>query len=814
MKFSLRRIGELSCRSTVQALRSLWAHRGHLAVNASGLAVGLAASFLIWMFAYYELTFDSKLEHIYRIAATRDSGAGSLALSSAALRPLLQGKFSGLVEDSTLLQAPSSSVVLVHENKRVLDVNVQAADGNIGDFFPIRMLVGDAEALAQPDRVLLSEHEAIRLFGKTDVVGAILSVEFGDKRETLSVAGVFAFDNERSHVSLDVLYSLATLERHWPFAFSSLFESNNFALYVRMKPGASPVALEYELEALFRAKTNRTSEYTLQAVRDIRLNPKQIGEFKQQGDGRLVNIGLALAALILAISICNFVSFATAYSLRRAKEVGLYKSLGARRRELILQFMMETALTVTAALCLALILAALGYQLIEAAGGRPIPFVIEWPFVAGVVGATLLVILFAGTYPAVFFSSFRPRTILSRELIGGKRAVVVRAALLTTEALVATVLITLSLAANMLLEKLRSEPLGFDPSGVLVSAPVAWDVARPSVGGLEARFKSLGMANVAYAEQVPTMPFNMQASTLSLAVSSVRLESVPIIGASDNIARALGVDIAAGRDFTADYVGDRWRMVGKQSAEVGLLINEALAKSFGLGGPAARELVGQVIEFEWMGIRVAGRIAGVLKDFKFSAHVAADEPLMFANSFFYQGDVTLVMRNERMGTDAVSVAKRIIEESLGISGLQVSELRELVERQFEARRQQLLVTVLFTAVSVLLTLFGIIGLTLYIAESKKREISIRRTQGAMVHHILWVLGREYVAVVLLSAIASVPIVRYLCGIWLRDLDISIADVFQMHLAASLLITVAVFAALLGCTAYVTQRNPLRGLARN
>ncbi|RMH41049.1 MAG: ABC transporter permease, partial [Gammaproteobacteria bacterium] len=715
------------------ALRGILSQRLFALINIFGLALGVAASVTILLFARYELSFDSMhAPNVYRLAFGRGEigrvKSADVAVVSAGLEPVIRTAYGELIDDLTLIQAPRAGVALYKDNRRVLDVTMHAAEGNINQFFDIRLMSGNVAALDQPNHVLLSESVAIKLFGTTDIIGSNITLRISGEDEILQIAGVYEDFPENSHLRPDALYSISTLRKHWPNAFVDLYMTNNFAMYIKMPP-QNVKALESALVEHFRNinRNNGDIVYELQPLRSIHLNPKEVGEFRPQGNQYVVFLGILLAILVLIVACTNYVNLATAFSDRRAIEIAVRKVLGATRKKLIGQLLVESFVLAAVATVVGTLIALSVAPWLESVFGVRLDTTVSFSFLLLIIAVTLAVGLLAGVYPAFYISSFRPKRVLAGEVGKGAQSLRLRQALVLGQSCLAVTLISLSIVSYLQLKHVESRPLGFDPKNVIVGPELPSELALSRIEGVRAEIALRPeILSVSLAEQVPSMPFNISVydPMADGLPASQHLGSVPFIGVGVDFAKTLGLKVIAGTDFNESlYSRYRWRKTESGVISVGLLITRATAAASGWRSP--EDAIGKIYRAELFGANVVGEVVGVVEDFVFSAGSVPSKPIFFALGAFLQGSETVIFRST--GDDA-NIAKSVIGDILRdvymLEAYRLDSLDSLIAQQHADELTQFRILIGFTILSITLTSLGILGLAVFSVRQKARDTAV------------------------------------------------------------------------------------------
>ena len=410
-------------------LRTLRRQPGYAALNVLGLGVGVACCLFLLLYVRDELAYDRHHEHAedtYRLLM-RIEEMGDVGVTPNVVAPLLKRTFPEVVA-ATRIEANDG---LVRVGERVLDEQAfYFADSTYFDVFTHRFLAGDPRtALARPHTVVLTRATAEALFGDADPVGQTL---LRDTDEAYEVTGVIEDVPATSHFTFDLLASFASRSQ-WFGAENEQWGSANFFTFARLAPGTPPSALQAKLDA-YAARLEAAGEdhrtLVLQPLLDVHLDTHVAFDLDPTGDVAYVYGFATVALLILLIACINYMNLATARSALRAREVGVRKSLGAARGQLIGQFYAESALLALAGLALAVGLVAAGIGWFNDLSGKALTFrtLAEPEILALIAGVFVVVSVVAGSYPAFYLSRFEPARVLRGRARAGRGATAVSAA--------------------------------------------------------------------------------------------------------------------------------------------------------------------------------------------------------------------------------------------------------------------------------------------------------------------------------------------------------------------------------------------------
>ena len=463
------------------AVRNLLRHKAYSFINLAGLALGMTCAFLILLYVQDELRYDrfhENADRIYRIVWNNEQARTPHPMAQAMVKDLPE--VENAVSLSPLWGPGLTRRILSvrYQDLRFDETNVLAVDTTFFKIFSFPFIKGDPRtALTEPFALVISERMAQKYFGEEEALGKVLRI---DNDIDLKVTGVVRNVPTQSHFHFDFLVSYSMLKPRDTGSYYTWADFGHYN-YILLKPGADPNALAAKIphwvgayldwpeEDLLALRTGRV-RFDLQPVTDIHLRSHFRWELGSNSDVAYVYLFTAIAVFILLIAGINFMNLATARSTTRAKEVGMRKVLGAVRTQLIGQFLGEALLLTISALCLAIALVELLLPLFNAISEKNLAlnYLQQPQLFWGMAGLTLLLGIFAGSYPAFFLSAYQPAKTLKGEITGGERSARFRRVLVVTQFAFSIALIAGTAIVAQQLDFLRGQKLGFEKERVAV----------------------------------------------------------------------------------------------------------------------------------------------------------------------------------------------------------------------------------------------------------------------------------------------------------------------------------------------------------
>jgi putative ABC transport system permease protein len=745
------------------AWRSQKKQRGYSFINIAGLALGMAASILIVFYILHERSYDrfhKDSDRIFRVCVDAMMNKNRLQYPTAAF-PMGTTLAKDFPEVQSVARITIFGRTLVqYGDRKNYESLIYFADNGFFDVFSFPFLSGDSgTALSQPGSVVLTERAARKYFGSEEPVGKTLRF---DNRRDYAVTGVLKDIPSTSHFVFDMLVSLETL-RSQDAGMADDWINQNMATYIKLKEGARAADLESKFPALLKDRasfllklTGGTIRYYLQPLLDIHLRSHQAVEFGSNGDITTVYILLAIAVLILAIAAINFVNLATARAGKRGREVGMRKVVGADRRSLVGQFLSESVSTCLLALILALVLVRLALPLFESVSGIEVTLGkadLAW-LIPSFIGLAVFVGLAAGVYPALFLSGMQPSRVLRGTLLSGQSGVRFRRILVVIQFVISVILIVGTAVIRDQLTFLRTKNPGFNKEQVLVSE-VGISKVRRAVDEANSRLKQIpGVLQVSASDNFPGGMHNTS-YVFPEGGSDDQPVGAMVFAADAEFVPALGIELAAGRNFSRDFASDE---------KTAVLINETAARQFGWTDP-----IGKTVKLPpGPSFAVETRtIVGVFKDVHMYTLRAPIAPAVIVDR---PGSLDYLMIKVHT-TDMSGMVRQLAAAWRELEPDRPFDfffLDQTFDIQFRGEERLVKIFGIFSGLAIAIACLGLFGLASFMAERRTKEMGIRRVLGARTVEVMGLMSLEFLKLVALAVIAAWPVAYILMRFWLRS----------------------------------------------
>ena len=742
------------------------------AINIIGLAIGLACCIIITLFVRYETSYDKHWENadrIYRV--TRDFFGNNLKLAAVAppIAPLMQQDFAE-VEDITRILA-TGSVTMSRGDFRIREANFVVADPNVFEFFNLEFLSGDSgTALARPTDIVMTERAVERYFGDEDPVGQTLNLL---DQTDVTVTGIIRDLPDNTHMAFEIVGSMAAVPLMLgPDALES-WGSNNYYTYARLPEGYDPADLEAKFNDFLVRHWSETAESSsalgLQRLTDIHLMSNRDGEWRPNGSAAVVYTFSAVALVVLLIACINFMNLTTARSTQRAHEVGVRKVVGANRKQLIAQFLGESVLLTAIAMLLAIALVEVVLPLFAAFLEKPLSFsALDPQALPTLIVGTIVVGLFAGSYPAFYLSKFRPVDVL-KGVASSSGSSLMRKGLVVVQFATSIALLIATGVVMAQMQYARDIDLGFDKSRNLYSnLPFfvdLWEIYEPMKAELEAHPDIL---SVVYSSRVPSMQNNDGSGYIAEGeqVAPENFMGISNIKVDYQWFEHYDIEFLAGRPFRQNEMRLEQASEERPVVKGAAILNESAARRFGW---TPEEAIGKVIrepqrrELDWF---IDREVVGVVPDIHFSSLHYEMKATVYEEpnpNYGRRISVKLAPGDHR---DAIAHFESVWNRLVPGEPVFWEFLDDRFDALYRSEERQAQMFGVFSAFAIFVATLGLFGLASFTTERRTKEIGIRKVMGATVPDIVLLLTSDFTKLVLLANLIAWPLAYLLMRDWL------------------------------------------------
>lgn len=737
--------------------RNLVKNKSYSVINILGLAIGIACCLLISLYVFHELSYDRFHKNAGRIVrATMEMSHGGnvtkVAVTGTRVLPEFKREFPEVANGVRLFPA---GAVIAHNDKLFREQGFVYADSGFFDVFSFHLLQGNPRtALNKPDQVVLSASMAKKYFGDEDPLGKTIQV---NNAQEFVITGIVEDCPSNSQIKFDMLASWSSLTDP-VYTTESWFDATHYTYLLLHKPGMHEV-LANKVAAHFKARDaeNNSSPgnyltIRVQPLTDVHLRAIVEGGLEPGSDYRYVYIFSIIALFILAIAAANYINLSTARATDRAKEVGLRKTVGAVRKQLISQFMSESFVVVLVSLIVGLLLAAAFMPVFSTVAGSQFTskLLLRREYLMALTATMLLISFIGGFYPALVLSRFAPVSVLKGNFKTGTSGVGLRKSLIIIQFVISIALIASTLVIHNQLDFIQNRKLGYNKDHVLVLRGDRSTAAR--MQSLKSELlRNNDILGVTTCNQTPVFvpgKYGLSLNDQEMLITGIRTDK--------DFSKTMGVTILSGADFTeADEVS---AFAGTDTVYRPIMLNETAVRFFNW---TPEDAVGKVLKFQ--GRR--SMIKAVVEDFHFSS---LHEPITPFVVFLSANTTRVLVRTS--GSDVQETIQYIAEKWNGFAP-QLPFEYEFLDEQFnklysaESKTGKLFYA--FAILSIGLACLGLFGLVTFTTKQRTKEIGIRKVLGSSLYGLMILLSKDFLKLVVIATVIAFPIAWWTMEQWLN-----------------------------------------------
>jgi putative ABC transport system permease protein len=751
------------------SIRSFKRQRAYIIINILGLSIGIACSLLIALFVFNELSFDkfnAKKDRIFRMNLNGKLGGQevTVAYSAAVIGPTMVKEVPE-VEDFLRMNG-MGPVNVEYNNLSYASEHIVEADSSYFNFFSIPVIKGDVNNLLNaPHKAVVSETFAKKIFGNENPIDK--TIKIGTDTTRFVISGVMGDMPENSHFDADIISSFMTN----PNSKNPTWLSNSFSTYLLLKPNSSYKTVDAKLPGMivkyvgpelqtymgvsvedFAAKGNKY-RFFLQNLSDIHLDTSIQQQFKPASDPKYLKIFGGIAVLIVLIAAINFMNLSTAQASRRAKEVGIKKVGGSTRGMLIGQFLTESFILSFVSLILALVLIRLSLSYFNNLLGAHLVLKIfdPWYIIPALILFAIFVGFLAGSYPALFLSSFNPYEVLKGSVRNSMKNGKLRRVLVVFQFAVSILLIVGTMIMYKQIKYMLGKDVGFKKEQLMVIT------SAEAVGQKMKSFKDIvkdipGVINIASSTAVPGRNNNDNAYSMEGRKNESFLMQTNWV--DYNYLATYGMELADGRNFNESFTTDKNAFLVNESAVKNFSITDFAITRFFQPGDS-----GKVDYYP---------IIGVVKNFNFESLRNPIQPyvMRFQNERMLWGYITVRLTAQNYKSTIAAVEEKW-KEFVPNNPMQYYFVDADFEHMYIQEKQNAQMAVIFSVLAIFIAALGLFGLTSFTVEQRTKEIGVRKAMGSSIPGIYIVISREIIILVSVSALIAWPLIYYIAGQWLE-----------------------------------------------
>jgi len=738
------------------ASRSIVRQKVYNILNVAGLATGIAAGLIIATHIREELSYEksfSGYENIYRIH--REGWAKSSPLLAEEIK-----EFIPEIESIARFSLYGTLVVNTDANNPG-EVTGYYADSTILNLFQLKLVEGDSNPLAAAGTVVITRQMAKRYFGEVSPIGKILKF---DNQKEFPVTAVMEDLPGNTHLKFDYLISMPTFYLDVPADWVSKRGWMTMFTYARIKEDAFPKVLERmpqfirkyyvghpEIEKMVESKA-----WQLMPLKEIHLHSHLENEMQPNSDIAYLYIFIGVELLILIMASVNFMSLFTTQAIKRIKEVGMRKIMGARPIQVMLQFLTEVLLLTSSAVVFAIVIYSLALPYYNNLSGRTLAFVriLEYNNLVTIGIILLLVIVISGLYPALFIAHFKAGSFLKESKLPSSLPNRIRNSLVVFQFFVSISLVAASLLIQQQLNLMKNRDLGFDKDQVVnvkLYGHLWWRTFSETDVVKNEFLKNPDILAVGRAGSVIGERLSME--TVVPAGKDPDLDKIPtvrVLRIDDGYLDVMNIELADGRNFSREF-----------NDTASYIINEKAAKLFGFTSPTNESLD------NFSRNHRKGKIVGVVKDYHFASLHDEIEPLIIEYEPGATSYLTLKIRAGKT-KEALAAIRNTVQALAPNSFFSYEFLDDRLNAIYKPEDNMGKVLQFFSLLAITIACLGLLGLTAYTVERRTKEIGIRKVLGANLSAIILLISSRFLRLVLLGFAMAIPITWYAMDKWLNN----------------------------------------------
>jgi putative ABC transport system permease protein len=783
------------------ALRSLFKQRIYTTINVLGLSIGITSCLLITMFVKNEFSYDTFNEHadqIYKVALERKYPNHSTfyAVIPHSYAEVMTQDFPE-VKSTVRMSGNINEVAVKYKNSRGEEIQFEedylmAADSNFFTVFSIPVLQGDPQkALLNRNDIVVTRETAKRYFRDEDPIGKVLNF-FG---QDFKVSAVCENVPENSHFKFDFLTKWN--EDFFANGLKINFTSFSAHIYIQVKPGTDAKKLETKFPKMVDTyaaaqierdlgkswedykKEGNGYRYFLQPLTSIHLDPTNIeATMRPGGNINYVYFLTAIAVLILVIACINFMNLATARSAERAREVGVRKTMGSFKAQLVAQFLTEAVLLSFLATAFAIGMLYMVLPYFNTLTGKSLEVVFNASLIGGLLGVALLVGFLAGSYPAFVLSAFNPVVVMKGNFSGNSKGAWLRNGLVIFQFFISIVLVVGTLVVSEQMEYIQRKSLGYDKEQILVvertgalrnQTQTFLDEVKelPNVINTAGAFSLLGRQRDFFGLQ-----WQPEGSSEILTTKSMIID--------DELANTVGFEFVEGKGYSKET-----------NDSLSVILNESAVKTMEIKDPIGKKL-SQVQRRRDGNVTVQYTIIGVVRDFNFQSLRDVITPLTIQSSESFGGGANYGYIKIREGNphELISKIESKWKAMVPDQPFKFLFLDQNLNAQYENEKRAGQIFGVFSGLAIIIACVGLFGLSAYTASLRTKEIGVRKVLGASVSSVMLLLSKDFAKLIVVAFLIAVPLSWYLMDKWLQEFAYRIqlgAGVFLLAGTTALLI---------------------------
>lgn len=743
----------------VIAWRNLWKNRVFSGINIIGLSAGMMCFIVIVLYVKNELSYDrfhKNSDRIYRVAKDFVNNDGSSipdATTPPALTVALRNNIPEVAYATRFMPAWGRNFLIQNGDKKFYETELLRIDSSFFEVFDFPFTNGNkANAFKGDLSVILTERAAQKYFGNEDPVGKTVKIDLNNGQHFV-VTGVLKNPAQNAHFTFDFLVPFSSRSDS---TFRNDWDRHAFYTYVLLKPNTNVASFTSKLQPLFNSyQPQSKNRYFAQALTSIHLHSNLKWELDSNSDYSYINILVIIAIVVIVIAGINYINLTTAQSVKRAKEVGVRKATGASKRSLVLQFLVESVCISFVSFVMAIFIVMLLLPAVNQVVDRQLSLSTgQWALWLQLIVITLGIGVIAGLYPAFQLSSFEPVKVLKGKFMVSWRGAYLRRTLVVFQFVISIVLIASFFIIYRQVDFVMQKNLGFDKDNVLLIPNARGNGIRPegeAVSMVDELKKIPSVTHVSKADGIlgginPVNGISTNDGQNRISLNFLRIDHAFI--------PTLDIELKEGRNFFSGSTAD----------STSIILNENAIAQLGLKKP----YLGQQLEWD----DAAGKthlvtLVGIVADFHFTSLHEPIKPFGFISEE-NSGNTFFVKLHSQNFVKDIAAIEKAWKNHYPDKPFAFSFQEEKIARLYQADIKFKNLFSGITALALLISCLGLFGLSVFYAEARNKEISIRKVLGAGSGSLFVLLSKDFLWLVLVAVIIASPIAWWAMHNWLQN----------------------------------------------
>lgn len=745
------------------AVRNITRYKFYSAINILGMTIGLTACLIIILYIADELSYDKfnrNADRIYQVGLHGKMGGQDIMVANTCppMGPALVAEVPE-VESSMRIAPYFGQPSIKYDLKAFAEDKVFFVDSNFFEFFDYKLLEGDVQSvLKEPNTMVMTKEVATKYFGSESAIGKLVVLD--NQNETYKVTGIAENPPTNSHFDFNVLVSAESGQR----LKSKEWLNNNMFTYFLLRENAQLDGVHKKFNELIEKyigpEIEKFTGTTLKQMReqggeygyyttkltDIHLRSVSMGDLEPKGNIVYVYFFGGVGLFILVIACINFMNLSTARAAGRAKEVGLRKTLGSLREQMIGQFLAESMIYSLIAVGISLIACYFLLPSFNLLSGKELGmtiFIQPW-FVAAIIGLIIFVGFVAGSYPAFYLTSFNVVDVLKGKVRAGMKSKGVRSFLVVLQFSISIFLIIFTVVVYQQIKFMQEKNLGIDKENILILKNT-YRLDKNKEAFRNTLSQQTGVVKMSYTNN--NFP-GVNNTTVFKEAGSEQDHIMGVYYADYDHQAVMKFELKEGRFFSKDFPSD----------SLAIILNEAAVKEFNFENPIGEELLYNDGNMKRL------KIIGVIKNFNFESFKDQVRPMSI---LLTQNSNSLLIRYEGSATTLVEKAEKLWKEYASNEPFEYTFLDESFDELFRSEQRMGKIFSIFAGLAIFVACLGLFALAAFTSEQRTKEIGIRKVMGASVSSLAVLLSREFTKLVLIAFVPAAAAGWYVSDQWLQ-----------------------------------------------